>query len=240
MFSEIEKSPSIKLSQQLLAEAFGTFMLVFSVGVTQGNALSVAPALWAAMIATGFVSGAQFNPAVSIAVSVNAILSRSLDLKYRLFLSALYIPLQLLFGLFGAYAAYIVIDSTIIEITYFDVSIGTKVSQAFVGELFFTTVLTTCAVIGGNFTKSNILVGGAVAVTVSAGDFAVGSYSGGCFNPAVGFGTNMIYYAIKGNTTHRVWLYLVAPGLGGVLGGCFATFFSSFKKDLHEMRKTYY
>ena len=60
----------------------------------------------------------------------------------------------------------------------------------------------------GNYTKSNILAGGAVAITVSAGDFAVGKYSGGVFNPAVAFGINMTNYAINQHSTHRLWLYL--------------------------------
>ena len=240
MLQNIKSSPGLSFFQKLLAEAFGTFILVYSAGVTQGDATSVAPALWAAMIATGFVSGAQFNPAVSIAVTINTALTRPRELSERLRLSIWYILVQLEFAYLGAYVAYLTINSNDKQLLYFDVSEGYKVGQAFVAEMFFTTVLAGCAVIGGHYTNSNILVGGLVATVVSAGDFAIGRYTGGVFNPAVGFGINMIYYTIKGNSTHRVWLYIIAPSVGGVLAGLITTFFIIFKKSTEELRKTYY
>ena len=240
MLQKLKRTPKVELFQAIGAEAFGTFILVFSVGVTQGNPTSVAPALWAAMIATGFVSGGQFNPAVSVAVVIHALLSASKDLMKKIVLSAIFIVVQVAFGFFGAYFAYLVINTNERTMAFFDVSSGYTDGEAFVCELFFTTVLTGCAIIGGHYTNSNILVGGLVATTVSAGDYSVGRYSGGCFNPAVGFGINMMHYAIKGGTSHNVWLYITAPTLGGVLGGSFATFFIYNKKDLKELRNVYY
>ena len=240
MLGNVTKSSTITLRQKLVAETFGTFILVFSVSVTQGNPLSVAPALWAAMISTGFISGGQFNPAVSIAVIVNSLLSKAPDFGKTLILSLIFIFIQFGSGLLAAYIGYLVINTNDKNIAFFDVTDTYKVSQAFLAELFFTTVLTGSAVIGGKYTNSNILAGGIVATTVSAGDYSVGEYTGGCFNPAVGFGTNMIYYFVNGGTTHRVWLYIVAPSLGGVLGGSIATFFILNGKSLENLRKVYY
>ncbi|OMJ94642.1 hypothetical protein SteCoe_2134 [Stentor coeruleus] len=240
MLGDIKRSKSITFMQQCFSEALGTFMLVFAVGVTQGDPLSVAPTLWAAMIATGFISGAQFNPAVSIAVMVHAILSKAHDLKNKVIMSIIFIIIQLSFGLFGAYIAYFVINTDYKPLMYFDVSNDYLSGEAFLAEVFFTTVLAGCAVTAGNFTKSNILAGGIVATTVSAGDFSIGKYSGGCFNPAVGFGVNMIKKAIDGGSSHRVWLYLLAPSFGGVLAGVFSTFFLHYKKDVNQMRKAFY
>lgn len=226
--------------QKILCEAIGTFILVFSVGVTQGDPTSVAPALWGAMIATGFISGGQFNPAVSIAVIFHSILMGKHNIFHTVLSSCLYIVVQMSFGLLGAYIAYFVINTGQKDMAFFDVASGYSIGEGFLAEFFFTTVLTGLAIIGGHFTNSNILAGGLVATTVTAGDFSVGSYTGGCFNPAVGFGTNMIYYAIKGDSTHKVWLYILAPSLGGVLGACIATFFIKAKKDTDELRKIYY
>ena len=224
----------------MLAEYCGTFILVFSVGVTQGDPTSVAPALWGAMLATGFISGAQFNPAVSVAVFIHAMLSRAPNLPRKFFMTILYITVQMSTGLFAAYMAYKVINTDVKKIAFFDVASGYTNGEGFLAEFMFTTVLTGLAIIGGNFTKSNILAGGLVAVCVSAGDFSVGSYTGGCFNPAVGFGINMVEYAVKGNTTHNVWLYIVAPTCGGVAGGILSSLFMAGRKENDELRKLHY
>lgn len=239
MLRHLDKTPTILLSQKILAEIYGTFILVFSVGVTQGDATSVAPALWAAMISTGFVSGAQFNPAVSIAVCVNALITKAEDLNKKLYTSAIFIFIQMATGMLASYLAYLVVNTDYKRVAYFDATAGYSLGEIFLAEMFFTTVLTGCALVSGHVTDSNILAGGVVAVTVSAADFAVGNYSGGCFNPAVGYGINLIYYLVE-VTPHNIWLYIIAPSVGGVLGGIFSTFFIHYKKDLSELRKKYY
>lgn len=240
MLANIEKSPSLVFFQKLFAEACGTFVLVFSVGVTQGDPTSVAPALWAAMLGTGFISGAQFNPAVSIAVMVNAILSKAENLVTTILTMLCYIAVQMVTALFAADMAYHVVNSNDWRVAYFDVASGYKDSEGFLAECFYTMILTGVAVIGGTLTKSTILHVGLVATTVSAGDFAVGKYTGGCFNPAVGFGINVIHKIVKGGSYHKTWLYIVAPGVGGVLGGAIATFFIKFGKTQEKMRKLQY
>jgi aquaporin Z len=240
MLKNIEQSPHLNLIQKLLAETLGTFILVFSVGVTQSNPTSVAASLWGAMLATGFISGAQFNPAVSLAVFVHATLSRAPNLPRKLQMSLIYMVFQMAAGLFGGYMAYKVINTNDKELAYFTIKGGITDGQGFLAEFFFTTMLTGCAVIGANFTKSNILAGGVVATTVMAGGFAVGPYTGGCFNPAVGFGINIIHYAVHQHTTHKVWLFMLAPAVGGIAGGTFASLFMMFRKDMHEQRKKQY
>ena len=240
ILSKLEKSPAIELLQQILAEFCGTFILVFSVGVTQGGPLSVAPALWAVMLASGFVSGAQFNPAVTIAVFTNAVLTKAPDLFKKLVITLVFITVQMLTSIIAADMAYLVIDSNDKNIALFDTATGIKESEGFLAEAFFSAVLTGVAVIGGTLTKSSILHTGLVATTVSAGDYAVGGYTGGCFNPAVGFGINLVHKIQKGGSYHKMWLYIVAPAVGGVIGGIFATFFSKFNKTQKDLRKDQY
>lgn len=240
ILSKFDKSPAIELLQQILAEFCGTFILVFSVGVTQGGPLSVAPALWSVMLATGFVSGAQFNPAVTLAVLTNAILTKAPNLLQKLMISLVFITVQMLTSIVAADMAYLVIDSNDKNIALFDTATGIKNSEAFLAEAFFTAVLTGVAVIGGTLTKSTILHTGLVATTVSAGDYAVGAYTGGCFNPAVGFGINLMHRIAKGGSYHKMWLYIVAPAVGGVIGGIFATFFRKMNKSQKDLRKDQY
>jgi aquaporin Z len=240
MLANIEKSSTILFIQKLIAEACGTFALVFSVGVTQGDPTSVAPALWAAMLGTGYISGGQFNPAVSIAVIVNAFLSKSEDLLKTVLTMLCFITVQMITSLFAADMAYHVVNSNDWRVAYFDLADGYKESEGFLAEAFFTAILTGVAIIGGKLTKSSILHGGLVATTVSAGDFAVGQYTGGCFNPAVGFGINVIHKIVKGGGYHKVWLYIVAPGVGGIIGGTFATFFIKFGVEQQVLKKVQY
>lgn len=240
ILARFEKTPGVEMVQKILAEFCGTFILVFSVGITQGGPDSVAPALWAAMLATGYISGGQFNPAVSIAVLVNQILTRSSDLKDKFFTCLIYILVQLASSIVAAGVAYLVIDTNDKRMAYFDLANGITDAEGFLAEAFYTTILTGVAVIGGTLTKSTILVGGLVSTTVSAGDYAVGNYTGGCFNPAVGFGINLMHRFAKGGSYHRILLYIFAPAVGGVIGGTFATIFSKMNKEVKDLRKEFY
>src|SRR3569623_1807088 len=74
----------IKMYRRLLAEFIGTFFLVFGVGVSQGQPFTVGGTLWAAQIFTGFSSGGQFNPAVTLAIITRKHITKTLttaDLK---------------------------------------------------------------------------------------------------------------------------------------------------------------
>lgn len=240
MLSQFDKTPGVEMVQKILAEFCGTFILVFSVGITQGGPNSVAPALWAAMLGTGYISGGQFNPAVSIAVLINKILTRTPNFIEHLFTCIIYILVQLASSIVAAGVAYLVIDTNDKRMAYFDTASGITDAEGFLAEAFYTTVLTGVAVIGGTLTKSSILVGGLVATTVSAGDHAVGNYTGGCFNPAVGFGINIMHRFAKGGSYHRILLYIFAPAVGGVIGGTFATIFIKMNKDIKDLRKEFY
>ena len=67
----------------------------------------------------------------------------------------------------------------------------------------------------GRGTDGNSFYGLAIGFTVAAGVFAVGSVSGGAFNPAVAFGA-MIYGILPWS---HIWVYLIANLLGGVAAG---------------------
>jgi aquaporin Z len=64
-------------------------------------------------------------------------------------------------------------------------------------------------------TSGNSFYGLAIGFTVLTGAFAVGSISGGAFNPAVAVGASVM------NLIHRqsVWIHIVADLAGGFVAG---------------------
>lgn len=208
--------------RRLLAEGAGTFLLTFAVGACNSEPFAVGGSLWAAMIFTGFVSGAQFNPAVSLAIIINRAIWRTLT-KESLIELLLNIVIQIIFSLLGALLA----GSIVTYVSYFDVGEGYKVSEAFFAEFIYTIVLTADALMVGQLTNSNLIGGGVVAMSVAAGNWSIGKITGGCFNPAVGFAINVTNYGMNGDHFSNTWLYIVAPLLGGVFGSIIAYVFSA-------------
>lgn len=208
--------------RRLLAEGAGTFLLTFAVGACNSEPFAVGGSLWAAMIFTGFVSGAQFNPAVSLAIIINRAIWKTLT-KESLIELLLNIIIQIIFALLGALLA----GSIVTYVSYFDVGEGYKVSEAFFAEFIYTIILTADALMVGQLTNSNLIGGGVVAISVAAGNWSIGKITGGCFNPAVGFAINVTNYGMNGDHFSNTWLYIIAPLLGGVFGSIIAYVFTA-------------
>jgi aquaporin Z len=166
-----------------LMEAVGTAVLLLTIQLSVGGGSAAAPvaiglALMAAVYAGGPVSGAHYNPAVSLAVMLRG--------KQSLHEMIMYWAFQMLGGYTGA------LLGGIIGGTYSVVSVGSgaTATQAFVAEVCFTFVL--CFVVLGVATHSsavdNSYYGVAIGLTVTAGAISVGPISGGAFNPAVALG----------------------------------------------------
>ena len=62
-------------------------------------------------------------------------------------------------------------------------------------------------------TEGNSFYGLAIGMTVMTGAYAVGSISGGAFNPAVAFGITMMGLA----TWSNIWIYLLAELAAGAI-----------------------
>ncbi|MEI2809825.1 MAG: aquaporin [Nocardioides sp.] len=164
-------------------EFIGTFFLVFTVitAVNTGGGglppLGIGAVLMVMIYAGGHVSGAHYNPAVSVAAFVRGRLDAS-DLVP-------YIGAQLAGGLVAALFGLWFFDAK-----RPDAFEGKDLAMAFVVELLFTFAL--CWVVLNVATSkdhpNNSFYGLAIGFTVVAGAVAVGGISGGLFNPAVGFG----------------------------------------------------
>jgi aquaporin Z len=119
---------------------------------------------------------------------------------------------QLVAGLLAAVVARFVINPQVV--TTFSVS-GRGIIEALLAEFLFTFALAYVVlnVATSKDHPNNSFYGLAIGFTVLAGAFAVGSVSGGAFNPAVGFGI----YAAGLVSASMIWIFLVGELVGAAL-----------------------
>lgn len=198
--------------RQALTEFIGTFFLVLTIGlVVIGNSpmapLAIGLALMVMVYAGGHVSGAHYNPAVSIA----AVMRGALPMSQL----PTYIFAQMLGSLAACFGVLHITGQT------FAPTPGANVSNvaALLVEIFYTFALVYVVlnVAVSKKTQGNSYYGLAIGMTVGAAAFAGGGISGGAFNPAVGFGPTLLHAFHGGGDWTHLWLYLVGPIVGSVL-----------------------
>jgi aquaporin Z len=192
------------LARNALAEAIGTFVFAFAVigAVNSGSALTplaIGFVLMVMVYATGHISGAHLNPAVSLGVWVRG------AIDFKGFLA--YIVAQLVgAALAGALSFTVWPAGKVLKI-----SLG----PSFLVEALWTLVLVYVVlnVATSKDHPENSFYGLAIGSTVFVGAVAVGGVSGGGFNPAIALGL-----LITGHFAwSAVWLYFLAPAVGAVI-----------------------
>lgn len=198
-----------------LAELIGTFLFmtigyasVAAAGSGSAPGLLVVPfafgfGLLAAIFAFGQVSGGHFNPAVTIAMV--------LDKRTTAMDAVGYIVAQVI-GAIGA-AAVIVIAVNQAAVTSGITKPAGGVSDigALILEIIFTAGF--LAVILASTKRVPTLAPLAIPLTLVAIHFATATLSGASVNPARSIGS-----AIVGGDVSALWIYLVGPVIGSVLG----------------------
>jgi aquaporin Z len=196
--------------RKLVVEAIGTFFLVFTIGmvIIQPGAGALAPLAIGAVLmvmvyAGGHISGAHYNPAVTLAVFVRG----------RATLPELggYWIAQVCGGVVAAWLVNGFKAAALVTPT----SLNTL--PAFLAEFIFTFALAWVVlnVATTKGTEGNSYYGLAIGFTVTAGAFAVGPISGAAFNPAVAVGAMLMDLF----TLSDLWIFLVANlGAGAVAG----------------------
>jgi len=172
-------------AEKLIAEFIGTFMLVLTVGcnvITGGPewaVTSIACTLMVMIYALGGVSGANFNPAVSLA----------LGLAKKLPMSDVgpYIAVQVVAGI----CAGLVYGGMFWNVFNLAPAAGFTWIHAALAEIIYTMML--CFVVlnvacSKMHAGKNQFYGLAIGFVVIAGGYGAGHISGGCFNPAVAIG----------------------------------------------------
>ena len=154
------------------------------------------------IFAGGHVSGAHYNPAVSLAVWVRG----RCDTKDV----GPYMAAQIVAGVVAALVASVLVGiGQPMEIK--------DVPAAWLAEFLFTfalahVVLNTATAKG---TSGNSFYGLAIGMTVMTGAFAVGGISGGAFNPAVAIGAGVMKLVSFSN----LWIHITADLAGGAVAG---------------------
>ena len=187
--------------KKYLTEFIGTFFLVLTIGcvVILGGTGSIPPlaigsVLMVMVYAGGHVSGAHYNPAVTLAIWIRGRCPTQDLIPYWL---------SQIIGAACA-AAAVGFWKGSIPVSAISVSVG----PALLAEFLFTFALVYVVlnVATAKSTSGNSYYGLAIGFTVLAGAFAVGSISGAAFNPAVIVGASLMGLSPWPN----IWIYLVA------------------------------
>ncbi|HET9326710.1 MAG TPA: aquaporin [Candidatus Eisenbacteria bacterium] len=197
--------------KKYLTEFIGTFFLVLTIGLSVLSQTPMAPlaigsALMVMVYMGGHISGAHYNPAVTLAIVMRGKLPAKEMLPYW--------ASQIL----GAFLASMVTNAMVGQTFAPSPSAGVGAMAALVGEVLFTFALALVVlnVATARATAGNSYYGLAIGFTVLAGAWAAGPVSGGAFNPAVGTGP-ILFQAILGGSLGNLWLYWVGPLLGAVI-----------------------
>jgi len=198
--------------RKTMTEFIGTFFLVLTIGLTVLGGTSFAPlAIGAALMIMvymgGHVSGAHYNPAVTLALTLRGKLPAKDLLPYM--------GAQIAGALAAALVARSIMGRTFAPAPAASAS---PLAALLVEFLFtFALALVVLNVATSARTQGNSYYGLAIGFTVVVGAFAGGPISGGAFNPAVGLGPTIVDALLGGGTLGHLWLYLVGPFLGGIV-----------------------
>jgi aquaporin Z len=197
---------------KVLTELVGTFIFV-SVIALSGNAGSLAPlavgsGLMAMVFMGAHISGAHYNPAVSLGVFLRRQVGAVEMLTYW--------AAQLVGAALAFVFGYLVSGHSP------GMHPGSKVDvfQALAIEILFTAalVLVVLNVALTRATQGNSFYGIAIGFTIAAAIFVGGPISGGAYNPAVGIGATLGSAMFGGGGWSDVWLYIVGPLTGAAIG----------------------
>ena len=194
-----------------VTEFVGTFFLVLTIGLTATNGTPFAPiaigSVLMAMVYMGMhISGAHYNPAISVAVLIRG--------KMEARDWAPYVLAQISGAILAGLAVMFLAGDTFVPAP----APQAGLIQVLLSEALFTFALTLVIlnVATDDATAGNPYFGLAIGVTVLAGVFAVGSTSGGVFNPAVGTGLILVDVFTGGGAFDSLWIYWAGPLLGSV------------------------
>ena len=203
------------LQRKLVCEAIGTFFLVLTIGcvVLSKEAgiippLAIGSALMAMVYAGGHLSGAHYNPAVTLALTV-----RGRHPKAEV---GPYWAAQIIGAVAAAFVAMFLTGEH--KSNPAPANLGAAGLAEFLYTFALAYVVLNVATAKG--TAGNSFYGLAIGFTVLAGAFAVGSISGGAFNPAVAIGAGLMG-AIN---LSSIWLHIVADLAGGFAAGAVFNF----------------
>lgn len=227
--SKIRAALLSQSGKRCIAEFIGTYMLVFTIGcnacvnlpstAANWSHTSIACALMVSVYALGGVSGAHFNPAVSLALAMAGKIGCYEGFKYSV--------TQMIAGVFGGVSYHLLFYHR----GHASLAIGPQEPyswfEAMNAEILYTCML--CFVVLNVSTalklQGNHFYGLAIGFVIVAAGHAVGGISGAILNPAVAFGVEI-------SSGHFSWsvLYMMYEFLGAVVA---SGLFSYVRPDDH-------
>ncbi|KAJ4930450.1 hypothetical protein NE237_000116 [Protea cynaroides] len=230
-------SVSVPFLQKLLAEVFGTYFVVFagcaSIVVNVIKEAQVTPvgvsvvwglAVMVMVYSVGHISGAHFNPAVSIAFASTG--------RFPWKQVPAYGAAQLLGSILASITLRLLLGAE--ENHFFGSAPTGSDMQAFVLELIISFYL--MFVISGVATDNRAigeLAGLAIGATILLNVMFAGLISGSSMNPARSLGPAIVWNRYK-----SIWVYIVAPIFGMVCGAWAYNLIRFTDKPLREITRT--
>lgn len=197
------------LVRRMTAEAIGTFILVLvgtsALMLTDNFVLAFGFALIVIVYAIGHISGAHVNPAVTLGLAISG--------RFPMSQVSYYWAAQVL----GALVASLLLRllyGNLENLGTTQVGDGFSTIDAFVIELVLTAILVFVVHAVATDERSPAATTGlAIGGTLLAIQIAAGSVSGGSVNPA-----RSLAPAIVSGTLGDLWIYLIAPFIGAIIG----------------------
>lgn len=199
--------------QKYTTEFIGSFFLIFGIVMSVAHAgilapLAIGSTLMVMVYAGGPISGAHYNPAVTLAVWIRGKITAAEIPGY--------VIAQIVGASLAAYIGNYLVDGVPGE------GLEVNVMPALLSELLGTFAL--CFVIlmvaFSKRSAGNSYFGLAIGFTVAAMAFAVGSVSGGAFNPAVTIG-GMLAGILSWS---YLWVYMLANFVGAAIAAIVVKF----------------
>jgi aquaporin Z len=204
-------------ARKYFAELLGTFlfmMIGYASVAAFGNTSTPTPGLLvvpfsfglgllAAIYAFGHVSGGHYNPAVTIAMI--------LDKRTTAIDGVGYIIAQVIGAIGAAGVIYLTINQAAVSAGRTVPGTGISDMSALILETVFTAIFLVVILTASK--RAGSFAGPAIALTLIAIHFAIATLTGSSVNPARSIGS-----ALVGGDLTSLWIYLVGPTIGGIIG----------------------
>lgn len=193
-----------------VTELIGTFFLTLVVALSGGNPLAplaIGAVLMVMIYAGGYISGAHYNPAVSMAVALTRSFGQG---KMRGYLLA---------QLIGSVSALLIAQG-MTGVAFAPAPTGGILFAPLFAEILFTFVLcyTVLHTAIAKESKGNQYYGVAIGMVLLIAATVAGPISGAVLNPAIGTGAFIVSLLTKGAMpVSSLLLYIVGPTIGAVL-----------------------
>lgn len=227
-----QKELKFNLSQKFMAELFGTTILVYECcGAPTFNKDKLYVGVLTSSFAVAFlvyifvkISGAHFNPAVSLALFMKGVLTLKEFFLYILaqiigaFIGCIFIALSRK-GKFDELGATKIADYLI------QVNGGTKIDAWCYISCLFTEIFSTFLLIlfvlaiGEKYNQLGINIGLAFGLALIALIFTGANISGSSFNPARSLAPAALQALCGGDTKpiEQIWIYIIGPFSGSII-----------------------